>query len=262
MNNYPGKFKLIGFEKDVEIYNRALSRNSDDVEIFNMSYSKIAQYLQDKNPGSVTGLLFDLGINSAHLDDPDRGFSYLKPGPLDLRFDRSDGQPVHELIADMKDNEIWTMLFEYGQERKSKAIARKIYAEKPATTQSLAEIIRKVVGDRGFIKSASRIFQALRIFVNDELNVLASTLQNLIPMLSAGGRIAVISYHSLEDRLVKRNFQLYSGKCFCGPNIIECECGSSKLLNVLTKKPLRPSDDETRLNSKARPARLRYAEKT
>jgi 16S rRNA (cytosine1402-N4)-methyltransferase len=258
---YPNKFKVIGFEKDQDIFKMALENKPDDVTLMNMSFSRIEEIIESDSPGPVTGALFDLGLNSAHIDDPERGFSYLNPGPLDLRFDKNSGNPASDAITKLNEKDIQKILSDYGQERRSRQIAREIFSEKPKTTQSLADLIRKVAGPKGFIKSASRVFQALRIYVNDELNEINIALNGLIPRLASGGRVAVISYHSLEDGLIKRNFRRLAGKCYCEPNVVSCECGAAKYLNVITRKPIRPSDKEVKKNSRSRPARLRYAER-
>ena len=132
---------------------------------------------------------------------------------------------------------------------------------RPKTTDGLAEIIRKIVGPRNYNRAASRVFQAFRIYVNNELDEFEKALKGIIPLISKGGRIAVISYHSLEDGIVKKIFRLYAGKCQCGPGKGICECGARRIIEIRTKKPLRPSGDEVRENPRARSARLRYAEK-
>jgi len=258
---YPNKFKIIGFERDQDIFEMALENKPNNVTLHNMSFSKVDEILSDIKTGPVSGALFDLGLNSVHIDDHERGFSYLNDGPLDLRFDQTGGRPAWEAISGLSEKEIQNILSDYGQEHRARGIAKEIYNEKPKTTKALADLIRKVAGSRGFVKSASRVFQALRIYVNNELNEISAALDNLIPHLATGGRLAVISYHSLEDGLVKRNFKRFSGKCSCGPNIPLCQCGAAKYLNIITKKPLRPSEDEVRQNSRSRSARLRYAEK-
>ena len=255
------KFSFVGIDRDGEMLERAAAIRPDKVSLHKMNFTEIPELILGERLAPVTGILFDLGINSAQLDDPSRGFSFAHPATLDMRYDRRVGQSVADLLSNLDRSELTRILKEYGQERKAGAIARAIASEKPSTTDSLAAIVRRIVGSRGFIKSAARVFQALRIYVNNELSDFKRALEGAIPLMAAGGRVAVISYHSLEDGIVKRLFQLYSGKCFCGPEAAECVCGRQEWLKIKTPKPLRPSSEELSSNSRARPARLRYAEK-
>jgi 16S rRNA (cytosine1402-N4)-methyltransferase len=255
------KFEFIGIDCDGEILEKAERDRPAGVVLHKMKFSEIPGMLRREKIKPLAGVLFDLGLNSAQLDDPLRGFSFQKPATLDLRFDRESGRPATELLRSIGEGELVRILKEYGQQKKARAIARAIMAERPTTTESLASLIRDIVGPRRFIKSAARVFQALRIFVNDELEEMKSALSGVIPLLMLHGRLAVISYHSLEDGIVKRLFLLNSGKCFCGPGTTECVCGKRNLLEIITKRPLRPSEKEVKANSRARPARLRYAER-
>lgn len=255
------KFSFVGIDRDGEMLERAGTIRPDKVSLHRMNFTGIPELILRERLAPVTGILFDLGINSAQLDDSSRGFSFAHPAALDMRYDRSVGRPAAELLTEIDRDDLVGILKNYGQEKKSAAIARAIASEKPSTTDSLAAIVRRIVGSRRFIKSAARVFQALRIHLNNELADFKEALGGVIPLMAAGGRVAVISYHSLEDGIVKRLFQLYSGKCFCGPESAECVCGRQEWLTVKTPKPLRPSSDEIRSNSRSRPARLRYAEK-
>ncbi|MEE8417599.1 MAG: 16S rRNA (cytosine(1402)-N(4))-methyltransferase RsmH [candidate division Zixibacteria bacterium] len=261
ISSFRKKFEFIGIDRDGEILGQAERDRPAGVVLHKMRFSEIPEMLRREKIEPLTGILFDLGLNSAQLDDPSRGFSYSKPASLDMRFDRDSGKPAAELLQTLEVDKLIRILKEYGQQKNSRAIARAIIAERPTTTESLASLIRNVVGSRRFIKSGARVFQALRIFINDELEELQNALSNVIPLMAVGGRLAVISYHSLEDRIVKRLFLLNSGKCFCGPEIAECSCGKRSLLEIKTKKPQRPSEKEIMANSRARPARLRYAER-
>lgn len=257
---FSGKFDLIGFDRDGEMLKQAESFLPEGFRLVNMTYSNIPSFLAEEKTGPVTGILFDLGLNSMQLEGG-RGFSYSEPSPLDFRFDRSSGRPFHQMVSRFGFSELTEILKKYGQEKNSRAIARAIVENRPKTTDALADIIRKIVGPRRFTKAASRVFQALRIYVNNELEEFERAVKAVIPLISRGGRIAVISYHSLEDGIAKRAFRLYSGKCQCGPGIGVCECGAVKILDVKTATPLRPSRAEIESNSRARSARLRYAEK-
>jgi 16S rRNA (cytosine1402-N4)-methyltransferase len=254
------RFKIIGIDADSEVLAQ-VGTLPEDISVRNMRFSALPAMIQNEGIGPVSGILFDLGLNSAQLDDPSRGFSFSQAGPIDMRFDRTSGDSVSQVIRRISAPELVTIIWEYGEERHARAIARAIIETKPETTDALAAIVKRVVGPGSFTKSAARVFQALRIYVNRELDELKNTLYNVIPLLTVGGRIAVISYHSLEDRIVKRQFKLNSGKCFCAPDAPVCTCGKRNLLQILSKKPVRPSGEEVAQNSRARAARLRYAER-
>ena len=163
----PRKFKVVGFDRDSEMLDLAKSKVGSDFRLLTMSYTRIPSFIKEEDFGPVTAVLFDTGLNSAQLDEPERGFSYRMNSNLDLRFDRSSGRPFYDMIDDLDLKELTGILKEYGQERNSRAIARKIIDKRPRTTDELAEIIRGVVGPRRFVKAASRVFQSLRIFVNN-----------------------------------------------------------------------------------------------
>jgi len=259
--NLPGKFVFFGFDRDGEMIELAKENLPESFRLFKMTYSKIPSLLEGEKIGSVVAVLFDLGLNSMQLEGSGRGFSYHEKLPLDFRFDRSSGQPLHRIIDKFSLSELVNILKTYGQEKKSRAIARAIIDKRPKTTDELAEIIRKIVGPRSYIKAASRVFQAFRIYVNNELDEFEKALRGIIPLISKGGRIAVISYHSLEDGIAKRTLRLYSGKCQCGPGKGICECGARRIIDIKTKKLVRPNKTEVQQNPRARSARLRYAEK-
>jgi 16S rRNA (cytosine1402-N4)-methyltransferase len=233
----------------------------EDVSIRKRRFSEIPEMIAREGLGPIAGALFDLGLNSAQLDDPSRGFSFSHSGPLDLRLDRSTGPTASDMLANIGEADLIHILKAYGQERNSRAIARAIVENRPKSTAELAAIIKGKVGPQRFIKSAARVFQALRIHLNRELDELRSALAGIIPLVATGGRLAVISYHSLEDGIVKRQFLLDSGKCFCGPNQPVCICGKRNLLKPLSKKPLVPMPEEIHRNPRARAAKLRYAER-
>ncbi len=260
-NSLRDKFRIIGIDWDAEMLKLGAANLPEGISVRNMHFSSLPELIQKEKLFPLSGILFDLGLNSAQLDDASRGFSFSRPGPIDMRFDRDSGQPAAGIIAGMSESELVRVLKEYGQERNARAIARAISRETPTTTEELALIIKRIVGPQRFIKAAARIFQALRIHVNRELDELKNALAGVAPLVVTGGRLAVISYHSLEDRIVKRQFLLDSGKCFCGPSQPVCICGKRKLLKVMTKKPLTPSLAEIEANPRARAARLRYAEK-
>jgi 16S rRNA (cytosine1402-N4)-methyltransferase len=219
---------------------------------------------------AIDGLLFDLGVSSMQLDRPERGFSFRAAGPLDMRMDSSSLTTAAQLVQELPEQELARLFFEYGEERWSRRIARRIVQRRGrapfATTEDLAQVIRAAVprprDRRGSpIDPATRVFQALRIAVNRELEVLEGALIDGTDLLRPGGRLAVLSYHSLEDRIVKRTFEWLAGRCRCPKELPACACGAHPRLRLLTRKPLVPTEAEVRTNPRARSAKLRLAEK-
>jgi len=210
------------------------------------------------------GILADLGLSSMQLESAARGFSFRRDGPLDMRMSRS-GRSAADVVATASADELSRIFFEYGEEWMAVKIARAILEERsrqPITsTRQLARIVAQTKGDREKIDPATKVFQALRIEVNEELQSLSRFLAAAVEKLNAGGKLAVISYHSLEDRMVKEAFRRESGVCLCPPKLPVCVCGVRRALNVLTRRPVRPSEAEIRRNPRSRSARLRVAEK-
>jgi len=232
------------------------------------NYRNIRRVLGDLDIDRADGFLFDLGLSSFQLDSPERGFSLRHDGPLDMRMDRRIEVDARRLVNTLSKDELGHILKTYGEEPYARRIADLIVSErrkhKIASTGQLVDIISRALPDgykRGRLHFATRSFQALRIAVNDELALLKEVLLEAIDSLKEGGRIVVISFHSLEDRIVKRAFGLASGKCFCPPGLPACNCGRRKVLRVLTAKPVRPSAYEVSLNPRSRSARLRAGEK-
>jgi len=259
--NAGGRFRFVGIDRDGEILKMPETFRSDRVSLRKMNFAEIPSMVAGENLSPITGVLFDLGLNSVHLDDPSRGFSYQTRSLLDLRFDRSSGEPAAVIMNRMNKSELAEILTNLGQQKKARAIARRMMDERPSTTDSLADLIRGVVGSREFSKAAARVFQALRIYINDELDFIEKALNGIIPLLAGGGRVAVISYHSLEDGIVKRVFLRNAGRCSCGPQIVECNCGKRDIIKIIARKPIRPAPEEIKSNPRARSARLRYAER-
>jgi 16S rRNA (cytosine1402-N4)-methyltransferase len=215
---------------------------------------------------SVDGVLLDLGLSSDQLADRERGFSFAQDAPLDMRFDTTRGVSAADLVNTLPEAELADLLWRYGEERRSRAIARRIgeaRQRQPITrTSELARLVAGVVHGRpGGIHPATRTFQALRIAVNDELANLEAVLPAAIGLLRPGGRLAVISFHSLEDRIVKRFFQQEERGCICPPELPECVCGRLPRLRIVTRHPLTASEAETATNPRSRSAKLRVAEK-
>ncbi len=257
---------LIGIDLDemaLQIAEKHLQPFRGRFWLIHGSYRDLAQHLAQVGWSSVDGVLLDLGVSSMQLDTPERGFSFRSEAPLDMRFDRRNPRTAATLVNNLSEDELARIIFLYGEERFARQIAEAIVASRPIlTTTQLADLVVGVVGRHsGGIHPATRTFQALRIAVNAELEALETFLPQAISALNASGRLAIISFHSLEDRLVKKTFQTESRDCICPPKQPICTCNHRARLKVLTPKPLRPSAQEIGLNPRARSARLRVAEK-
>lgn len=216
----------------------------------------------------VDGIIFDLGFSSAELDDPSRGFSFLRGGPLDMRFDRSRGVTAGQLLNTRSVDDLANIFKIYGEEKFAKRIAKEIVKSQEArpikSTGELYELIKRALPSPVRHKaddSARRIFQALRIEVNSELDSLSEALPQAYELLKSGGRLVAISFHSLEDRIVKNFFKEYARGCVCPPEFPQCVCGKNSKMRILTAKPVIPSEEEMKANSRSKSAKLRCAEK-
>ncbi len=233
------------------------------------NFSAIADVVEKEGRGMPSGVLADLGVSSLQLDSGERGFSFRFDAPLDMRMDpESGGQTAAELLSNLSEFEIADLIYRYGEERASRRIARWIVEKRDAgspieTTAELAALVRRAVrvDPKERTHPATRTFQALRIAVNDELGVLERFIDNAIAVLAPGGVLAIITFHSLEDRLVKQAFRRLSGQCQCPPKIPQCVCGAEKKIEILTRKPVVPTADEERENPRSRSAKLRAARK-
>ena len=227
------------------------------------SFSCLAEVAHVHRFVPVDGILFDLGLSSIQLADPERGFAFTVDGPLDMRFDPTeDGPTAAMLVNHLPSEELAALLYRYGEERQARRIAEAIIAARPIhTTSDLAEVVEGVMGRRGRIHPATRTFQALRIAVNDELATLERALPQAVDVLAPGGRLAVISFHSLEDRVVKRFMRRESRDCICPPDVPVCICDHRATLRLVTRKLVRPTEDEVSANTRARSARMRVAER-
>jgi 16S rRNA (cytosine1402-N4)-methyltransferase len=264
----PG-FQLLGLDRDPRALARAgerLRRFADRVRLVEATFDQLPEVLDRLEVTAVRAVLADLGCSSLQLDTADRGFSFLADGPLDMRMG-VDGPTAAELLERASWEDLVKILKDYGEERRAKAIARAIVKKREqtplGTTGQLSRLVQDVVGysRSGRIHPATRTFQALRIAVNDELGQLERFLEPAVGRLSAGGRIAVISFHSLEDRIVKHTLRRLTGRCTCPPDLPICRCEPQRLVNVLTPSPVRPDDAEVAQNPRARSARLRAAER-
>jgi 16S rRNA (cytosine1402-N4)-methyltransferase len=270
-----GKGKLIGIDCDdtaIRMAGESLKRFGDRFIPVHDNFTNIEAIFKKLNIGFVDGILLDLGISLHQLDEPSRGFSFMKDGPLDMRMDRSREETAGEFVNQLSEKELAELLKNFGEERAARRIAKRIVkfrAREPVrTTKELADIIRGVFRERRRINPATKTFQALRIAVNRELEALESTLEKASCLLSIGGRICIISYHSLEDRIVKREFlRLSKGTSGEGPvsEVQDPESRSGKTsrarLLILTKKPLVPSRAEVLMNRRSRSAKMRAAER-
>jgi 16S rRNA (cytosine1402-N4)-methyltransferase len=256
---------LLGLDRDpaaLEMARHRLATYGDRFELRHSSYASMAEVARSLGWAQVDGVLLDLGLSSMQVDQAQRGFSFLREGPLDMRFDPTQGQTAHELVNSLPEEDLRQILWRFGDEPRARAIARTIIANRPIqSTTDLAELIMAMSGrKRKGIHPATRTFQALRIAVNDELGQLKVGLEQAIGMLTPGGRLAVIAFHSLEDRIVKHFFRDESQDCICPPDVPVCTCDHEARLQRITRRPIRPDADETERNPRARSARLRVAE--
>jgi len=256
--------RLIGLDRDprsLDIARVRLESFANRVQLIHSNYDRMADYAE---PGAVNAILLDLGLSSMHVDEAERGFAFRQNGPLDMRFDQESGIPsAADLVNTLPASELADILFEYGEERDSRRYAQAIVAARPiTTTRQLADVIAKAHrGPREKIHPATRAFQALRIAVNDELGAVERVLPDAVRLLAPGGRIAIITFHSLEDRIVKQYFRQESTDCLCPPQQPICTCGHRASLRLVTRKPTAPDDAEIAANPRSRSAKLRVAEK-
>lgn len=260
-----GDLQLLGIDRDPDALAGArerLARFGGRVRFVEADFGDLDAVL-DGSP-APDGILADLGVSSMQLDRGERGFSFRRDGPLDMRMGRS-GRSAADIVATASVEELTRIFRDFGEERMAAKIARGIVAERTRgpiqTTRQLARIVAGEKGSREKIDPATRVFQALRIEVNQELSALARFLAAASARLNQGGRLAIISYHSLEDRLVKDAFRRESGVCLCPPKLPACVCGARAALRVLTRRPIRPGEAELFRNPRSRSARLRVAEK-
>ena len=260
--------KLLGFDRDPEALAFAVRRLARFGERFTAvlgSFGSLEVAAPERGFSKVDGILFDFGLSSRQLEDGQRGFSFLKEGPLDMRFDPRSGETAADLINNLDAVELASIFWRYGEERNSRRIARLIVANRPLySTTELATLIERESGHRGKPgrHPATKVFQALRIAVNGELEEIESGLAAALGLLKPGGRVAVISFHSLEDRLVKQFFREAARDCICPPGQPVCTCGAQAKLRLVVRKAIKASAGEIAGNPRSRSARLRVAEKT
>ncbi len=258
--------RLIGLDRDADAIHRAEERLRPfgrNVMLYQANFEELDQVLDMAGVRMVDGVLFDIGVSTRQLLDPARGFSFERVGPLDMRMDQSQETTAADLANTLSERELADLIYRFGEERASRKIARQIVARRPlGTTRDLARAVEAALGGgRGRLHPATRTFQALRIATNRETEALQRALPQAIGRLRPGGRLCVIAFHSLEDRIVKQTLAAHSRGCTCPPGLPECRCGGGTLIRVLTKKPVVASPEEVRRNPRARSARLRAAER-
>jgi 16S rRNA (cytosine1402-N4)-methyltransferase len=262
-------FRLLGLDRDpsaIALARKHLHRFEDRISLQVRTFAELPLALAVYGDSSPVAILADLGCSSLQLDTAERGFSFQKDGPLDMRMGCSQ-ETAADLVNTATPEELMRILWEYGEERRARAIVRAIVErrrQRPLqTTGDLSQLILEVVGRRvkEQIHPATRSFQALRIAVNDELGQLEELIEPAITCLRAGGRLGIISFHSLEDRIVKHTFRRFEGRCSCPPGLPQCACNPRQLVKVLTRRPIRPDDDEVAGNPRSRSARLRVVER-
>ncbi|MGO5115311.1 16S rRNA (cytosine(1402)-N(4))-methyltransferase RsmH [Candidatus Avoscillospira sp. LCP25S3_F1] len=263
--------RLISVDRDpvaLQVARERLAPWMDRVTLVHSNFREIDRILDDLHIDKVDGMLFDLGVSSPQLDDGARGFSYMADAPLDMRMDGGDSLTAWEVVNHWPREELRRILFEYGEERYAPLIAAAIErrrGEKPIdTTLELVDVIKSAMPGQALREKqhpAKRSFQAIRIAVNDELNAVGDMMQAAIPRLNPGGRLAVITFHSLEDRIVKNAMAAAAKGCTCPPDFPVCVCGHTPQVRVVTRKPIVSGAEELERNPRARSAKLRVAEK-
>ena len=263
--------KLVCVDTDITAINAAsarLAEHNEKITFVNNNFKNIGDVLDELGIEKIDGALIDLGVSSFQLDCAERGFSYMNDAPLDMRMNTSDPLSAYDVVNTYGEDELKRIIYTYGEENFAPQIAGKIVsarAEKPIeTTLELVDIIKSAMPAKAKVGGhhpAKRTFQAIRIAVNSELDIIEPTLKTLISRLNKGGRLCVITFHSLEDRIVKQTFAHASSGCTCPPEFPVCVCGKTPLVKTVTKKPILPSDNELEENPRSRSAKLRVAEK-
>ena len=263
--------RLIGIDRDpvaLAAAGKRLEPFGDRVTLVHSNFCRMAQVLEELEIPGVDGILLDLGVSSPQLDDGARGFSYMADAPLDMRMDSGDALTAHTVVNTWSQEELKRILYDYGEERYAPAIAAAIVRRRETapieTTLELVDVIRSAMPAAALREKqhpAKRSFQAIRIAVNDELNSVSQAMETMIPKLNPGGRLAVITFHSLEDRIVKSAMAAGAKGCICPPEFPVCVCGRKPQVKLLTRKPIVSGDEELDRNPRARSAKLRVCEK-
>lgn len=263
--------KLIGIDRDQEAIAAAgkrLEPYSDRITLVNSNFANVKEVLRNLGIEKIDGAVLDLGVSSYQLDNAERGFSYMKDAPLDMRMNQNDTKSAYDVVNTYDKDALCSIFYRYGEEKWSKRIAEFIVKRRETTpiktTKELADIISAAVPagarDRGS-HPAKRVFQAIRIEVNGELEILKNAITDFVSCLNKGGRLAVITFHSLEDRIVKQCFSELAAGCTCPKDFPVCVCGKQPAVKVITKKPLLPTEEEQTFNSRSKSAKLRAVQK-
>jgi 16S rRNA (cytosine1402-N4)-methyltransferase len=262
---------LVGIDRDLTAIDEAgqiLAPYQDRVRLVHGNFADVCGILDQLNIQKADGMLFDLGVSSPQLDDGSRGFSYMTDAPLDMRMDKTAALSAYEVVNGWEEERIKKILYEYGEERYAPKIAAAIVRQRAvrpiATTLELVDVIRQAMPAAGLREKqhpAKRTFQAIRIAVNDELSAISEMLSGAADRLNPGGRLCVISFHSLEDRIVKNAFASREHGCTCPKDFPVCVCGFQQTLKTITKKPIVPDARELEINPRSRSAKLRIAER-
>ncbi len=257
--------RLLGLDLDpqaLEVARQTLAPYGQRVTLVEGDFRDLREIAEGYGFRPAEGIILDLGLSSLQLSDPERGFSFLKEGPLDMRFSTRQATTAADLVNGLSEEELKGLIRRYGEEPRAGAIARAIVRHRPVrTTKALADIVVRAVGPGRRLHPATKTFQALRIAVNDELTALEEALPQAVEILREGGRLLVISFHSLEDRIVKGFMRREARGCLCPPEVPVCRCGHRPTLKVLTKAPIRPTAEEVERNPRSRSAKLRMAER-
>lgn len=262
-----GVQSVLGLDQDLDalaLAQRNLTPYGERVQTHHTNYEHLIPAAHAIGWDAVDAILLDIGVSSMQLDRAERGFSFNQPGPLDMRMNREAGITAADIVNTWAERDLADIFFRYGEERHSRRLAQIIVQHRPfETTDALAALIdtHKPAQWKEKIHPATRVFQALRIVVNDELGVLERTLPQAIDLLRSGGRLAVITFHSLEDRIVKQTFKLAASDCICPKEIPICQCDHRAAVRLITRKPIAATDEEIKLNARSRSAKLRVVEK-
>lgn len=258
---------LIGCDVDKTAFDFCKNKFQNDkrVRLYNYNFDKIDFVLKVEGEKKLTGAFADLGVSSFQLDNKEVGFTFREDAPLDLRMDKTKPINAADVLNSFEEEDLVKIFYDFGEEFNSKKIAKRIVekrgTKKFTSTKDLYQVIEELTPPNFLRKSLSRVFQALRIYVNNELDVLKIFLNNATDVLDTGGRVVIISYHSLEDRIVKDFFKYQSLECVCPSEFPICVCGKERRLKVITKRIVTPSDEEVKINYRARSAKMRVAEK-
>ena len=263
--------RLIGVDRDLvalEAAKKRLYRHAKKVTLVHDNFENVGAILTALGLDRIDGMLFDLGVSSPQLDDAERGFSYMADAPLDMRMDREQSLTAYEIVNNWPREELKSILYEYGEERYAPQIAAaidRVRQDHPIeTTLELVDVIRGAMPDKALREKqhpAKRSFQAIRIAVNDELGAVETVMKKAVPLLNPGGRLAVITFHSLEDRIVKNAMAEAAKGCTCPPSFPVCVCGKKPQVRIVTRKPIVSGEEELERNPRARSAKLRICEK-